>query len=332
MSHRILTLAVAATALCSLVAVGWGSSGFRDAMPDTPAWITRSSVGKHLRAVAIAAVADNPSCSTRSAIAGLVTAANVREQFVSLRENSHLVRTDADGYSLWATPAGEFWIPYADDFWSLAVTLAEQDADIYGAPSDGGVRAGDVVIDAGAHIGLFTRTALAQGAERVIAFEINPRTLEAFRRNLAEPIRSGRVILLDKGVWNEPDVLTLREEVRCSACIALDENAAPEQRIDVELTTIDAVVEELGLERVDFIKLDVENAEAKALLGAKSTLRRFEPRLAVAVENADDVHAFIGEVDSAARGGHDDYRFRCGASSFSRDENLVTAEILHFAP
>jgi FkbM family methyltransferase len=49
----------------------------------------------------------------------------------------------------------------------------------------------------------------------------------------------------------------------------------------VQTVTLDDYVELLGLERVDFIKMDIEGAEALALRGAMGTLRRFRPRLAI---------------------------------------------------
>jgi hypothetical protein len=41
-------------------------------------------------------------------------------------------------------------------------------------------------------------------------------------------------------------------------------------------------VSELRLPRVDFIKMDIEGAEQKALAGAAATLRAFRPRMALA--------------------------------------------------
>jgi len=47
----------------------------------------------------------------------------------------------------------------------------------------------------------------------------------------------------------------------------------------VRLTTLDTLVEELGLTRVDFIKLDVDGFEGKVLHGAARTLQKHLPAL-----------------------------------------------------
>jgi hypothetical protein len=57
----------------------------------------------------------------------------------------------------------------------------------------------------------------------------------------------------------------------------------------IEATTIDSLVRELGLERLDFIKLDIEGSEVRALQGAAGSLRGFRPRLAVSTEHTDDI-------------------------------------------
>ena len=182
------------------------------------------------------------------------------------------------------TPEGDFWLPQRDDVWSLAVVLAEQEQEMYGHAGSLCVRPGDVVIDGGAHVGLFTRTALAAGASKVVTFEVTPKALLCLRRNLAKEIAEGKVVVVDKGVWHEEATLPLVIVDGCSVCNSVTHQMPA--AVDVPLTTIDHAAEALKLARVDFIKLDIENAEANALRGAAQTLRRFHPRVAVALENA----------------------------------------------
>jgi hypothetical protein len=47
--------------------------------------------------------------------------------------------------------------------------------------------------------------------------------------------------------------------------------------VKVPATTIDAFVAKHKLKRVDFIKIDVEGAEAKVLKGSKKTIKEFKP-------------------------------------------------------
>jgi FkbM family methyltransferase len=49
----------------------------------------------------------------------------------------------------------------------------------------------------------------------------------------------------------------------------------------VKQTTVDLLVNELGLERLDFIKIDTEGSELAVLEGASTTIGRFAPVLAV---------------------------------------------------
>ena len=51
----------------------------------------------------------------------------------------------------------------------------------------------------------------------------------------------------------------------------------------METTTIDKLVEELGIERVDFIKADIEGEELNMLKGARKTIEKFKPKLAICV-------------------------------------------------
>jgi FkbM family methyltransferase len=189
----------------------------------------------------------------------------------------------AHGLLLIETSLGRFWIP-AGDFLTLAEEIAEEQRGVY--ESNGhGLKPGDVVLDCGANVGVYTRTALTAGARLVVAIEPAPLPLECLRRNFAPEIQAGRVIIFPKGVWNKDDTLELSfspQLASTAASVALDRGAKGPR---VSLTTIDKLAAELKLARVDFIKMDIEGAEPQALEGASATVAKFHPRMAISLEH-----------------------------------------------
>ena len=205
------------------------------------------------------------------------------------------------------TPLGPFWIPVRE-FAVLAETVAEQQRDVYESTASG-VQRGDVVLDCGANIGVYTRHALDRGAKLVVAIEPAPESLECLRRNLDKEIASGRVVVYPKGVWNKDDELQLSISdhwASTAASVVLDRGGKGPR---VPLTTIDKVAAELKLPSVDFIKMDIEGAEMEALEGAVETVRRFRPRMAISVEHRprdpDEIPKLVHRL-------WPDYRYECG--------------------
>jgi FkbM family methyltransferase len=203
---------------------------------------------------------------------------------------SKVVQTDPKGFELVETPMGRYWTAPHDRF--LKFTLGEEKMEIY-AGDEVAVKAGDVVLDCGANVGVFTRTALNHGAGLVVSIEPAPNTVECLRRNFEKEIAAGRVIVVPKGVWSHPDVLELAEggdgnTTGDSFVLGRDQK----NKVRVPLTTIDILVVELALPRVDFVKMDIEGSEKEALRGGAETIRRYHPRMAIASEHLpDDVPA-----------------------------------------
>ena len=81
--------------------------------------------------------------------------------------------------------------------------------------------------------------------------------------------------------------------------------------IQVPVTSIDRVSDELRLSRVDYIKMDVEGAEVKALEGAAEVIGRFHPRLCVATEHTSDLFANTVAVIDAVKEIDDRYHYVC---------------------
>ncbi|MBK9170960.1 MAG: FkbM family methyltransferase [Bryobacterales bacterium] len=227
----------------------------------------------------------------------------------ALAAGSQVVES-ADGLERWRTPHGDFWAPKETH---VAFLLAEQVTRVYG-DGERRVRSGDIVLDCGANIGAFTWEALRAGAAKVVAIEPSERNIECLRRSFRAEIDAGRVVVYPKGVWRETTELVFHEYDNS----ALDSFVMEERKEDrgnkvreirVPVTTIDTIRAELGLDRVDFIKMDIEGAERHALAGAAETLSRDRPRLAIAAENLDDDQRVIGPAVMSAWSG---YTMECG--------------------
>ena len=237
---------------------------------------------------------------------------------------SKLVDQDPKGYELWDTPKGRYWIP-AGSRYVLPFNLAEQKRQIYGT-GDFGPHAGDITLDCGANVGVTIHEELAAGAKKVVAIEPAPENLECLRRNYPNEIAAGRVILVPKGVWDKEDFLTLRVDPKNSAAdsfVIQREGAVNLER--VPLTTIDNLVADLKLERVDYIKLDIEGAEPRALTGAKETLAKYKPRISIASYHAPDHPKVIPEIIHAARA---DYQMQCGPCA--ETDFSIRPDVLYF--
>ncbi|MCL5742330.1 MAG: FkbM family methyltransferase [Acidobacteria bacterium] len=229
------------------------------------------------------------------------------------------------GFHFWETPMGRWWIPEGDD-WMLPFNLAEQKRRIYGTGARA-VQPGDIVLDCGANIGVYTRLALDSGAKTVVAIEPAPENVESLNRNFAAEIAAGRVIVVPKGVWDKDDFLTLKIDPSNTAADTFVMNLKDGRGgIRVPLTTIDKLAAELKLARVDYIKMDIEGAEQRALAGARETLARFHPRLALSAYHVPDDPVRIPALVREAWPG---YRMECGPCAETRDRR-VRPDVLNF--
>lgn len=233
-----------------------------------------------------------------------------------IKEHSSLADSDA-AYERWRTPYGQFWIPKRPlSRESLFDMLAERRADIYGGRQRG-VRKGNVVIDCGSNVGTFVAEALEAGASQVVACEPSPGNAECVRRNFAGELSARRVILYPKGLWHETTTLRMSLGGSPAGDSFLKDSG---EGLELPVTTIDALVSELGLDRVDFIKMDIEGAERNALRGGRVVIERFRPRLAVSAYHLpDDPEALRSEVWAIFAG----YRLHCDSV------RLQTSGVLH---
>lgn len=77
-----------------------------------------------------------------------------------------------------------------------------------------------------------------------------------------------------------------------------------------------------GEEKVTFIKMDVEGAELEALKGARKTIMKHHPRLAISIYHKPED---IWEIPAYILSLSEDYRFYIRHYQFSKNETILYA-------
>ena len=156
-------------------------------------------------------------------------------------------------------------------------------------------RPGQVALDLGANIGT-TALVIAQAvgsAGRVYAFE--PLTHETLRRNFqANGCENTEVVPLAVGAaCGEIEMLVDKFAPGSRIAYALGDEHRYDHRARVRISTLDDWRREHGVERVDFIKADIEGAEGEAIQGAEQLIRDCRPAWSISSDHLgpDGVHA-----------------------------------------
>jgi FkbM family methyltransferase len=276
-----------------------------------------------LAAQALNLVGRGPDCSRAEGLQAFVRRSSQKNIERRLLAQSHLVRR-GDGLQLMETPKGRFWEPVIEGT-VVVPQIAEFEAKYTGF--DRPIHRGDIVLDCGANVGTFTREAIAEGAAIVVAIEPAPNNVECLRRNFAAEIAAGKVIVYPKGVWDKDDFLTLSVSNTTSAMDSFVIQGGTHPGVTVPLTTIDKLVLELKLPRVDFIKMDIEGAEQRALAGGAKTLAAYRPRLEISVDHLQEDPQMVPIV---IRKIQPDYRIACLETELHRKQLRLDAGILYF--
>jgi FkbM family methyltransferase len=146
-----------------------------------------------------------------------------------------------------------------------------------------------VAIDGGAHVGAYTR-AMAEHFEQIYAFEPTPDTYAALVKNVQE--------------WGLADRVDVRQQALSDCHERVRLTLSPGQRSisrrivgPGNIPTV--LIDDLDLDVLDFVKLDVEGYELRALRGAEATLKRcrpvvmFEDKEKYGADNIRAAHAYM---------------------------------------
>ena len=258
-------------------------------------------------------------CSAADVYHGTETTGSVRKMEKSLSESARLVRRDGM-LALWKTSQGDWWISGGGEG-ILPGLLAQQRSNSY----DQKTIKGKVVLDCGAHIGLYTREALEVGAERVVAIEPSPDNIACLRRNVELMGGTGKVTVYPKGVWDEEKTLKFYHTPQNSAADSFVAQSEGDVVIDqIPVTTIDRIAAELHLSEVSVIKMDIKGATVRALNGASAVVAKYHPKFVISTEEREDS---IEEIVAWMK--NHGYRPRCGACAVSGGM-LVSPAVMFF--
>jgi FkbM family methyltransferase len=155
---------------------------------------------------------------------------------------------------------------------------------------------GDVVFDCGANMGLFSVMAVGQGCVSH-AFEPMPSSV----RLLSKVVSVNPAIKLVQCAVGDTDGTARFESlqgVSGEGTLVAEQGKKLQNAtiIDVDITTIDSYVEQNKIERVDFIKADIEGAERLMLKGAQKTLAEHAPKLSICTYHLPDDPQVLREL------------------------------------
>ncbi|OAV63459.1 methyltransferase, FkbM family [Bacteroidales bacterium Barb6] len=158
------------------------------------------------------------------------------------------------------------------------------------------VKQNDIVIDAGAWIGDFSAYAVSKGAI-AYAFEPVEGTFQLLHQ--AMELNDRRIYPVQKGLADRECEINISVD-GCSSGNSIffeRENSTKEK---IAITTLDKFVKENNIEKVDFIKADIEGAERDMLRGATNVLKTFAPKLAICTYHLPDDPEVLEKIISEA--------------------------------
>lgn len=199
------------------------------------------------------------------------------------------VRTSIGGASVelvdFSTPRYHDIVGFAD-FPVFCPSLTEPLVTIKQYEDFAELKPGSVVMDLGAYSGLtsicFSKLVGAQG--RVIALEPDPESFKAASRNIEQHRHVNgldNIVLMQKAAAGTAGVLQFSAEGTLGSAAISIVGADRGTTIDVDCVSLSDIARMNGLQRLDFLKMDIEGAEEGVIAAAREFFMQFRPRIIV---------------------------------------------------
>lgn len=189
----------------------------------------------------------------------------------------------------------------------------------------------DVIFDVGANTGVYSLIAksLNPGA-RVFAFEPIVRVYEKLVLN--NSLNAYDIACFECGISNTNGTATVYDtptEHIYSVTVNKNLNAPSAEVIptEIEIKRLDSIIEELGIEKIDLLKIDVETHEPEVLEGLGEYLTKYKPTILIEILSDE-----IGEKVEAVVKGHDYLYFNIDekSDSIKKVERITKSDYYNF--
>ena len=145
----------------------------------------------------------------------------------------------------------------------------------------------EIVVDVGAHLGEYSLE-VAKQVHKVIAIEANNEIFELLKKNIQKNELSN-ILPINIAVFDSVGSRFLNvfgDKTGMGSIVQDSEDNT--KKIQVKTDTLDNILKEIKIQKIDWIKIDVESAEIEVLKGAKKTILSNKDHLKLIIETHND--------------------------------------------
>ena len=164
-----------------------------------------------------------------------------------------------------------------------------------------------VALDIGANLGMFTiPLARKLGSNgKVISIEAERNNVRLLKENVRLN-ELNNVIVIGKGVYSKKGEMELNIDEHGTGGHSIQKTKVSQfcKKEVIEVDTIDNILKNLKIKRVDIIKIDIEGGESDAFKGAEKTLEKYHPKIifeALDGEEKNKIGAILSEYGYKVR-------------------------------
>jgi FkbM family methyltransferase len=157
---------------------------------------------------------------------------------------------------------------------------------------------GDVIIDAGANIGMFSLCAAKYYNCKCYAFEPSKLVIPALEKNIQTNSLDNNITVCPFGLSDTNGVVTFKIHLDNigGSTIVRPLNTENVETENVQCISLDSWVEDNHIFKIDFIKADIEGAERLMLKGATNVLKNLHPKLSICTYHFPDDKQVLSRI------------------------------------